>query len=229
MLFAFVLGSCKKAEKNSPEIDFTYSSINGIIPDTVVFNATANYTNSIQWDFGDGQVGAGVNVQHVYTHMGYYLVKATAIGDDGFKVRSKDVNVSPYTKLRITRASVTVPPLKPDGSTWDGEPDPANNAPDIRLIITDYTGIEIMNDQFVANNSTNAVFIYPQPAVVNSLENSFTVKVYDYDGPSTIELIGSHSFRPTDYMTDTTASFPLHFSKNNGLGLSVGVNVAWGN
>ncbi len=228
-LIIILVAGCKKKEDEAPTIDFTYSNNIGQAPDTVSFHAEIKNTNSVKWFFGDGATGEGIDVVHVYTHIGYYSVQAIATGDGGSLSRFKNVNVSPYTKLRITSLSTTVPPLKLDGTTWDMEPNPNQNNPDLRIIIYNSSGAEIMNDQYAAYNVFSATFGYPTPAVVTDFEGSFKVEVYDYDNPSTLDFIGAILFRPADYMTDTTAAFPNNFSKNNGMGLSVGVNVAWGN
>lgn len=229
LLLVALITSCKKDNPPAPVIDFIYSNNICTPPDTVQFHATVENVNSVQWYFGDGGSGTGLDVSHVYTHAGYYAVQAIATGEGGTISRFKNVNVSPYTVLRITRTSTTVPLLNPGGSPWDTEPNPANNNPDLRVILYNSSGAEIMNDHFVAADVFSAAFNYPSPVAVTDFEGSFTVKVYDYDTPSFDDFIGLLSFRPADYMNDTTAAFPLNFSKSNNQGLSVGVLVTWGN
>ena len=228
IFFAILLfASCKKNDKPTPSIDFTYSHNIGNAPDTVSFHATVKNVNTVQWYFGDGGSGTGIDVTHIYHHAGYYSVQAIATGEGGQISRFKNVNVSPYSLLKITLISTSLPAFKPDGSPWDND----GTNPDPRLIIYNSSGTEIMNDQIVASNVFSASFNYPSPPQITDFEGSFIVKVYDSDvGAVQDDFIGAITFRPADYMTDTTTvSFPQNFSKNNGQGLSVGVNVLWEN
>lgn len=226
-LFAVLTyASCKKSNPE-PTIDFTYSNNIGQAPDPVSFRAEVKNANSVKWFFGDGATGEGIDVKHVYSHAGYYSVQATAIGDGGTLSRFKNINVSPYTQLRITNVSTAVPSLKPDGTTWDADPVIVNRNPDLRVIVYNSSGAEIMNDHNVAYNVFSAGFNFIPSAIVSDFEGSFSIKVFDYDDPGNMDLIGVLSYRPADYMTDTTSAFPTSFSKNNGMGLSVGVNVVW--
>lgn len=222
--------SCKK-ENTPPEplIDFNISFNSYTIPDTLSFHATVQNAYSVKWDFGDGQTATGTEVTHIYTRIGFYAATATAIGDGGSLSRFKYVNVSPYTAVRIMHVNAIVPPLRPDGTEWDNDPVIINSAPDPRVIILNSAGGEIMNDHVVRYNSTNASFGYSTPPKVTDLGASFMVQVYDYDSPSGMDYIGSTFYRPADYMKDTTGAFPTAFTKNTALGLSVLVNVVWGN
>ena len=226
-LFAVLtFASCKKSNPE-PTIDFTYSNNIGQAPDTVSFHAEVKNANSIKWFFGDGATGEGVDVKHVYSHSGYYSVQATATGDGGSLSRFKNIYVSPYTQLRITTVNTLVPSLKPDGSTWDADPVVINRNPDLRVIVYNSSGVEIMNDHNVAYNVFSAGFNFIPSAVIYDFEGSFSLKVFDYDDPGNMDLIGALSFRPADYMTATTTAFPTTFSKNNGVGLTVSLNVVW--
>jgi len=71
----------------APVADFDFTPSNPIVGKSIQFNSTsydldgfiANYT----WDFGDGSIGYGENVSHVYVNEGSYLVNLTVRDDNG--------------------------------------------------------------------------------------------------------------------------------------------------
>ena len=65
------------------------SPLSGQAPLRVTFSYTGGSNISdVEWDFGDGSTGRGMNVSHTYTRRGGYNVYATAIGTCGERGRS---------------------------------------------------------------------------------------------------------------------------------------------
>jgi len=71
--------------KNLPNADFSYLTENL----TVFFNASLSYDRdgkiiSYKWEFGDGNIGAGMSVCHTYSTNGTYNVNLSVKDDDGY-------------------------------------------------------------------------------------------------------------------------------------------------
>ena len=61
---------------------------------TVTFDANATTgATTYDWDFGDGNIGTGVNTQHTYTANGNYTVKLIATGPCGVDSASQTVTI----------------------------------------------------------------------------------------------------------------------------------------
>ena len=60
----------------------------GIVPFEVCFDASPSYDPdgeivSYEWDFGDGSIGNGVNICHIYTSIGEFIVTLKVIDNEG--------------------------------------------------------------------------------------------------------------------------------------------------
>jgi len=72
-----------------PVAAFTYSGGTGfLLPITVSFNANASYDDdgtiiAYNWNFGDGDVGAGSTITHEYGAFGTYTVVLIVVDNDG--------------------------------------------------------------------------------------------------------------------------------------------------
>ncbi len=229
-ILVFVI-SCKKEEENKQAaIDFSYSGNKNVAPVTVNFTSTPSDEGEVTWDFGDGKTATGTTVTHVYDSTGYYPVYARLTTSYGTAGKTKNVNVSPYSRIRIYQIQGTAPALKPDGTTWDtgsGDTDP-----DLYFRIYNSSGTEMVGPGgYIYFNNTYTV-LYPfNPALeVTDFENSFTLKFLDYD-PAALadDQIGTFSYRPADYFS-RTGVFPTSFTKTDAVtGTSVTVKVIWAN
>jgi PKD repeat protein len=71
-----------------PVANFTYSPDPAIANITVTFNASSSYDpdngtiTKFLWDFGDGNVGEGLIIDHTYTNAGTFNVNLTVTDDD---------------------------------------------------------------------------------------------------------------------------------------------------
>lgn len=220
---------CKKEKTvNHPYIDFTFTGNNGLAPDTVDFKCNLGSPYVIQWDFGDGGSAIGQNVAHVYKHLGFFKVLAKIIEGDGEGAVSNNVNVSPYSKLRITGINGGVSAYKPDGTPWDAGP--GINYPDMYFKIFDDKGNELTGTfgyNYVSNVLSTQYPINPNVYIFD-FDKSFTVQFLDYDqGAIEDDLIGTYSFRPANNFRDSL-NFPNVFIKTDAhTGATINVNTIW--
>lgn len=83
-----------------PSAEFTISSTQACIGKETTFSAAlGNGINSINWDwnFGDGKIGSGSTIAHIYTEPGIVLVTLTVTDPSGFVISSceTELNVTP--------------------------------------------------------------------------------------------------------------------------------------
>ena len=93
---------------------FTFSPTNPIVAQTVMFSATASggtqpYT--FDWAFGDGLLGGGQTVNHVYGSAGNFTVTLT-VSDDG----SPSQVVTPFKIVNVMGADFTFSPASPSAN-----------------------------------------------------------------------------------------------------------------
>ncbi len=99
---------------------FTTTPSSGAIPLTVTFDGSGSYDPDGQivtynWDFGDGTVGVGQIVQHVYNAKGTFLVKLTVIDNAGASATGNGQisaiipNIPPVARFTFTPTSIIVP------------------------------------------------------------------------------------------------------------------------
>ncbi|WP_424353230.1 PKD domain-containing protein [Methanosarcina mazei] len=83
-----------------PVPDFSANVTVGTLPLTVQFSDNSTYTESVEWDFGDGNSSSERNPVHTYTVAGLYSVSLTATG-----------NNTSVTKTVNEFINVTIPPI----------------------------------------------------------------------------------------------------------------------
>ena len=86
-------------EPQLPISEFIYSGdkdINGkleSIPVTILFESISEFTDSVEWDFGDGEKSTAENPEHTYTENGVYTVSLVAMNNDGSDTSSVEIQI----------------------------------------------------------------------------------------------------------------------------------------
>jgi len=83
-------------ENKNPIACFTYSPLNPVVNETIIFNASLSYDTdgnitAYEWEFGDGANGTGEIVEHTYSSPGNYTVNLTVTDDDGAKNSTSEI------------------------------------------------------------------------------------------------------------------------------------------
>ncbi|MFA5175792.1 MAG: PKD domain-containing protein [Candidatus Nanoarchaeia archaeon] len=73
-----------------PVADFNFTPINPNEGQSILFNASSSHDSdgtivSYAWNFGDGNIGSGVNPNHIYTQTGIYNIVLTVTDNDGLQ------------------------------------------------------------------------------------------------------------------------------------------------
>ncbi|MBO8180402.1 MAG: PKD domain-containing protein [Archaeoglobus sp.] len=152
-----------------PVANFTYSPSYPEEGDTVTFDASASYDPdgsivSYNWNFGDGSIGSGQTVQHVYSQAGTYTVTLNVTDDSGLTTSiQKTVSVG---GLVYNNDAVAV-----DG---DDSPNPDRKGGVIFTVTNKYSttveiysitidppdNIDYLDDQLTPNNQPGRTEIY---------------------------------------------------------------------
>jgi PKD repeat protein len=83
-----LFASCEKEDTGTlegpvPQASFTSVTNTTDFPTEVTFTSTSVDGFLYQWDFGDGTIGSGATVKHIYSKPGNYKVSLTAAGRGG--------------------------------------------------------------------------------------------------------------------------------------------------
>ncbi len=188
-----------------PEADFTFTNVCEGSPnafsDVTVLNPGANIT-SYDWNFGDGNTGAGPNPTHLYANFGYYNVQLTVETEQGCiddYTRTVFVNPNPVADFEIISACEDSLVLASTASTVEGSldfiqshewnfGDPAGGPSNTSTVLNPSYVYETPNTYLVTLRVTTAngcadeyqedITIYPSPradfTVDLRCENEFT-------------------------------------------------------
>ncbi|TGC10941.1 S-layer protein domain-containing protein [Methanolobus halotolerans] len=83
------------SSSNPPIASFDTNVTEGSAPLTVQFNDTSSDSDSLSWDFGDGETSTDQNPVHTYDSTGTYNVTLTATNGDGDDTASTTITVQP--------------------------------------------------------------------------------------------------------------------------------------
>jgi PKD repeat protein len=200
--------SCRKDELlDLSAVSFTYSHPTGILPVAITFVATVPASNTVAWNFGDGQTGSGISPVHTYAAQGIYGVVLTTTSPDGvITTRTDSVKVFPYTQLTISQITVTIP-------------HPAY----MHYTLVNSQG-NLLYDAAFANDTTTGVSMTNNPfplLVVTDLQHSMTVEIWNYTS-----IISRIYLSPKTYIQNTLP-FPTVFSGSESQGRTASLNVTW--
>ena len=125
VVFSLLAGvtSCLILFNSEPVASFVATPISGPAPLFVTFDAHASYDPDgyiveFRWNFGDGTVGYGENVQHLYLEPGNYTVTLTVEDNRGARNSvSQNVEVTPAQPQVYNRYFA----WQSDGSNWHWE------------------------------------------------------------------------------------------------------------
>ncbi|WPP50577.1 PKD domain-containing protein [Catalinimonas niigatensis] len=99
-----------------PQIDFSFSSIEGCLPLEVTFTNESLYADSstFLWDLGDGTVTTELHPSHTYTESGIYTISLQASNELGVVMQKKidlivDLDKGPQADFRIRLAQSYLP------------------------------------------------------------------------------------------------------------------------
>jgi len=106
-----------------PVAAFTYSPPTPLVNQTVTFDASSSTPNggsivSYAWDFGDGNTGSGMIVNHTYSDGGDFTVTLNITDSEGLW----DTESTIVTVMKLPVASFTVSPVSPlagEAATFD--------------------------------------------------------------------------------------------------------------
>lgn len=104
------------AKNKKPYASFTVTPSSGVAPLAVNCNASASYDQdgtieSYDWQFGDGTIGQGITVSHLYSNPGAYTITLTVTDDKGAHT-STTQQVMVFRPLRRPVARVRATLLK---------------------------------------------------------------------------------------------------------------------
>ena len=124
---SLLLGGCFLFPNLPPEASFTASPLEGHAPLLVRFDASASRDPdgrivSCTWDFGDGAIGAGASVQHVFAAPATYAVTLTVADDDGtIDVAGRSLVVTSVNLAPIASFTASPSPARArDSVRYDG-------------------------------------------------------------------------------------------------------------
>ncbi len=110
-LFIFSLLIIDCCTKDSPQANFTASSYNTVVGDSVIFTNHSTNASSYVWLFGDGRDTTSINAKHAYSKAGTYIVTLMSVGTNLSSSISKTITVqgtiSIYEGVGITQVSLS--------------------------------------------------------------------------------------------------------------------------
>lgn len=77
------ISSCKDEEDPKPQPKAAFTFTLDTLAKNVTFTNQSTNSTAYSWDFGDGQTSTSESPQHTYTLNGNFIVKLTAVGEQG--------------------------------------------------------------------------------------------------------------------------------------------------
>jgi PKD repeat protein len=238
VVFLAIHFSCSKDEPIEEEIppaalpvanfNFTY---NGEFAPCFVFltNLSENAVD-FHWDFGDGNSSTYESPNLIYYSGGIYNITLTVKNIDGVSsVINKIVTIKDApTKLRVTGIKlIAMPFTNSNGAGWD-----SSTGPDVYFKLTDSNNASYFTTETymdIVPNDLPITFNEPFPLVYTNFNYQYILALYDYDWPSSDDLIGSYYFKIKNWMpTSAYPPYPTILSFSNSTSqLKFDVFVEW--
>ncbi|WKN31260.1 PKD domain-containing protein [Porifericola rhodea] len=166
-----------------PQVDFSFSSIEGCLPLEVSFTNKTLYADSTTfwWDLGDGTLTNEIHPVHTYTETGIYTITLQASNELGIVVKKEvdlvvDLDKGPKADFRVRLAKSYLP------------------------------GQEIS----LVNQSQRAVSFFWELGDGTSSTEASPTHVYDSVGYYTIKLTATNAMGCTDTLTQEIFIEPYH-------------------
>jgi len=209
------------AESGGPSASFTYDPGSPLSGDSISFTSTSSDDGTIvaeAWEFDDGEVGNGAQVNHTYGIPGVYTVKLTVTDDEGLQATDQqNVTVGNRSPTAAFHFSPAEPAINESIELVSDSSDPEGR---IDVQRWDLNGDGDFSD---ATGSTNSVsFSSPGPHAVSLL-------VEDRDGGTdtisqTIEVVdppnqsptANFNFSPSDPMVLDNVTFTSTAKDSDG-------------
>lgn len=98
LLFA---ASCKKESIGYPQpiLYMTFDESFAYVDEEISFKNLSEYSDTYEWDFGDGSTSIDANPAHAYDKAGEYTITLTGIGDGGEKKEKFVITIKEQTIL----------------------------------------------------------------------------------------------------------------------------------
>ena len=100
-LFLLILPLFITACQKEPVADFTVSTTEAGIGESIIFTNRSVDGKNYEWDFGDGYISTNYNADHYYDEPGNYVVSLKAFGREGTSVATLTITIL-QTYLEIT-------------------------------------------------------------------------------------------------------------------------------
>jgi hypothetical protein len=195
--FPLLFSNCFKEDLKitEPDANFTYNVVT-LAPDALVeFISTSKNTQTLEWDFGDGEFESGIDPIHNYKKAGIYSVTLTATINNKSKSVTKVVEVKggDFMEVFIKKISIKkIPATDNNGDTWD-----PTDGPDLYVILEDAGGrfdLNTLPALFNNNNSFPVTWELNPSLKIQDLFEDYTLYVIDYDHPKDPTVITQCKF-----------------------------------
>ena len=208
----------------TPVANFNYSPTTVREGQTITFTNTSTDYDHCVWDFGDNSYQAAATNPTKTFLSGVWTVKLTCYSKSGAKQTSttKTVNVLPaYTKLYVASYTVNkISFLNSSSVSWDG-----SDGPDIYLNVYDnLTSASVYKEPTYQSDVVQSNIPYTKTFALtfNTLTKNYTIYMYDYDWPTSDDLMSSFNLKISDYIP----SYPTSIVLTNG-SFQITLNLQW--
>ena len=197
----------------APVADFTYSPVQPMVDESVVFNASLSYDPDGEivgyyWSFSDGYTTTGMIVEHAFTTSGTFYVTLTVIDNENSSdsiTKTITVHEPDHEFERIIFRATPTSGLVPLNVTFNCQAIGGDSSVDYLIRFGD--GQVVESDNLEINSSWSVSHVYNEPGIYTAI-----CIAEDYDG-DTINASVKINVYPRNETTNPIARFnytPLH-------------------